>query len=146
MVVGLADFERLEPPNRSAQTRLVRHVFDRKLASLFVAVYDGKLVGYALYFNTYSSFLARPGLYLGDIFVLEEYRGTGIGRSLFMRCVREGQEKGCGRMEWRVLEWNKNAADFYEKLGAARLGEFTYRLDPQNISVHAPNNQRGTFR
>ena len=102
----------------------------------FVAVdgISGKLVGYALYFYTYSSFLARKTLYLEDIFVLESHRGKGIGRDLFVRCVNEAKKNDCGRMEWAVLTWNKNAIEFYEKLGAKRMDEwYTYRLTKDSI-------------
>jgi len=91
-------------------------------------------VGYALYFYTYSSFVAKPSLYLEDLFVLEEYRKGGVGFALFRRCVREAISKGCGRMEWAVLAWNEKAIKFYEKLGAKRLSDwYVYRLDERAL-------------
>ncbi len=134
LVIALARFERLEPPDLEAKSRLVRDIFDRELANVFVARIGKKLVGYALYFYTYSSFLARPTLYLEDIFVREESRRGGVGKALFMRCVKEANRQGCGRMEWAVLTWNCKAMRFYEALGAKRLeGQHVYRLDGESL-------------
>jgi len=135
LIDALADFESLKAPDKEARRRIVRDVFHRKLATLFVALYEGKPVGYAVYFFTYSTFLARPTLYLEDIFVLEEYRRKGVGRALFMRCVREAVRYECGRMEWAVLTWNRNAMNFYESLGAARLEDWCiYRLTSDRLA------------
>lgn len=128
--MGLANFEHLEPPDTRAKRRIVQDIYSKKLVQLFLAHYGKEPVGYALYFYTYSSFLARPTFYLEDIFVLEEYRHKGIGRQLFLRCVEEAGRRGCGRIEFSVLTWNKNAINFYEKLGARRLDEwYYYRID-----------------
>lgn len=138
LLVALANFEHLDPPDEASRKRIIRDIFStRKLLNIFVAAdwRSKKLVGYALYFYTYSSFLARPTLYLEDIFVLEEHRGRGIGGGLFTRCVEEAKKNDCGRMEWAVLTWNKNAIDFYEKLGAKRLDQwYTYRLTKEAMS------------
>lgn len=100
-----------------------------------MAVEGKKLVGYALYFYSYSSFLARPTLYIEDIFVLEKFRHSGIGLALLKKCAELAARRGCGRMEWSVLTWNKGAIDFYEKLGARRLEEWqTFRLDAKGIA------------
>ena len=134
LVIALAKFERLEPPDIEARGRLVKDIFDRKLANVFVARVERRLVGYALYFYTYSSFLARPTLYLEDIFVREDSRRRGVGEALFMRCVKEANRQGCGRMEWAVLTWNSKAMSFYEGLGAKRLeGQYIYRLDGESL-------------
>jgi len=136
LLVALANFEHLEPPDSASRKRILRDIFSAKIVKLFVAVDNDskKLVGYALYFFTYSSFLARPTLYLEDIFVLEDYRHQGIGRDLFLRCVREARRNTCGRMEWAVLTWNEKAIQFYEKLGAKRLDEwYYYRLTDEKI-------------
>ena len=93
-----------------------------------------KLVGYALYFLSYSSFLAKPTLYIEDIFVVEERRGSGIGVGLFRRCAKAAVGEKCGRMEWAVLKWNKKAVRFYEGLGARRLVDWdVFRLDESGI-------------
>jgi len=136
LLVALADFEHLDPPDSLAKRRIIHDIFSKKSLNLFVAVdkSSSKLVGYALYFYTYSSFLARPTLYLEDIFVLEEHRRHGVGSDLFMKCVAEAKRNHCGRMEWAVLTWNQRAIDFYEKLGAKRLKEwYTYRLTRGNL-------------
>jgi GNAT superfamily N-acetyltransferase len=134
LIVGLARFERLKPPDANARARLSRDIFDRKLINVFVAVDGEKLVGYALYFYTYSSFVARPTLYLEDIFVSKESRQGGVGKALFMKCVREAVRLGCGRMEWQVLTWNRKAIEFYEKLGAERLDEYRqFRLNQKGL-------------
>jgi GNAT superfamily N-acetyltransferase len=134
LVLALAKFEKLDPPSKAGQRRLADDVFRRKRINLFVAAEGDRLVGYALYFYTYSSFVARPSLYLEDLFVLEEYRGRGVGFSLLRRCVDEAIAKGCGRMEWAVLTWNKKAIKFYEGLGAKRLSDwYVYRLDEASL-------------
>jgi GNAT superfamily N-acetyltransferase len=130
LVLELAKFERLEPPSAAGRKRLVDDVFTKKKINLFMASERGKLVGYALYFFSYSSFEAKPTLYLEDLYVLEEYRKRGVGFALFRRCVDEAVSQGCGRMEWAVLTWNEKALKFYEKLGARRLSDwYVYRLD-----------------
>ncbi|MGP8124785.1 MAG: N-acetyltransferase family protein [Nitrososphaerales archaeon] len=129
LLLALAEFEHLEPPSVDGQRRIISDIFEKKRLSLFVALDRGKLVGYALYFYTYSSFLARPTLYLEDLFVLEEHRNKGLGFALLLRCIDEAVKQDCGRMEWAVLGWNKKAIGFYEKLGAKRLtGWHFYRL------------------
>jgi len=130
LIVGLAKFEKLRPPDAKSKSRLVRDIFDKKLINVFVAKEGKTLLGYALYFFTYSSFLARPTLYLEDIFVRAENRHEGVGKALFMRCVEEAVRKGCGRIEWQVLTWNKKAIGFYRKLGAEKLDEYRqFRLN-----------------
>jgi len=122
---------------------LAEDVFEKKRINMFVAEEGEKLVGYALHFFTYSSFLARPTLYLEDLFVLEEYRAKGVGFGLFKRCVDEAISKGCGRMEWAVLTWNKKALDFYEQIGARRLSDwYFYRLDQEGLGRVPKSPQR----
>jgi GNAT superfamily N-acetyltransferase len=134
LVLALAKFEHLDPPSADGRRRLVEDVFVKKRINLFVASEGKKLLGYALYFYTYSSFLAKPSLYLEDLFVREEERKRGVGLALFKRCAREAVSKGCGRMEWAVLTWNEKALRFYENLGAKRQAEwYTYRLDEEGL-------------
>jgi GNAT superfamily N-acetyltransferase len=98
--------------------------FDAYLAEL-----DERDVGYAFVFETYSSFLALPTLYLEDLFVLPEYRKKKVGYALFTAMVKEAHRRGCGRMEWAVLDWNKLAIDFYDRFGATHMKEWQpYRL------------------
>jgi GNAT superfamily N-acetyltransferase len=134
LVLALAEFEKLDPPSQAGRRRLVEDVFRKKRIRLFVAADGKRLVGYALYFFTYSSFVAKPSLYLEDLFVLEGYRKRGVGFDLFRRCVQEAVSKGCGRMEWAVLTWNEKAIGFYERLGAKRLSDwYVYRLDERAL-------------
>jgi len=122
LIDGLADYESLPRPAAEARERLARDAtaepprFRTLLAEL-----DGDVVGYAIYFFTYSTFLARPSLYLEDIFVLPDHRGRGAGRALFRACAAEAVRQQCGRMEWAVLAWNQPSIDFYLRSGAEML-------------------------
>jgi GNAT superfamily N-acetyltransferase len=134
LVGALANFEHLRPPSEAGKKRMTSDIFEKKRIHLTVAAEGKNILGYALYFYTYSSFLAKPSLYLEDLFVLEEYRRRGIGFDLFRWCVNEAVRQGCGRMEWAVLTWNSKAIGFYEKLGARRLDEwYVYRLDEDSL-------------
>jgi GNAT superfamily N-acetyltransferase len=134
LVLALAKFENLRPPSAAGRRRLLDDVFGKNRLKLLVAADGRNLVGYALYFYTYSSFLAKPTLYLEDLFVLGEHRGRGVGFALFRRCIDEAVSEGCGRMEWAVLDWNEKAQRFYENLGARKLSEwYTYRLDGASL-------------
>lgn len=125
LILGLAEYEKLDPPDEAAQQRLVRDIFgETPRLEAWLAFVDGAAAGYALVLETYSSFLALPTLYLEDIFVKPEFRGCGAGKALFLRMVEEAERRGCGRMEWVVLDWNQPALDFYERFGAQRLNEW----------------------
>jgi GNAT superfamily N-acetyltransferase len=139
LVDALADYEKLERPAPDARERLLRDGFgDRSAFRPYLAELHGEPVGYAITFLTYSSFLARPTLYLEDIFVLPEARSRGVGKALFRLAAAEAVERGCGRMEWAVLDWNQLAIDFYERMGARRMAEwYTYRLAGEQIGAVA---------
>lgn len=130
LIDALANFEKLPKPDTAARKRLLEDAFGaRKRIDIFLAETDRKLVGYAVVFETYSTFLALPSLFLEDLFVLSEYRGRQIGYHLFVYCVNEALRRGCERMEWAVLDWNRQAIDFYERAGAHQLREWlSYRL------------------
>jgi GNAT superfamily N-acetyltransferase len=118
-------------------------MFERKRVHVFVAASGNELLGYAFYFYTYSSFLARPTLYLEDIFVSEKSRRNGIGEALFMSCVREAVRQGCGRMEWQVLTWNRTAIRFYRKLRAKRTDDWhSFRLDRETMQRLSERRQK----
>lgn len=136
LVDALADYEKLARPTQEARERLARDGFgDAPLFHPYLAELDGVAVGYAIVFYTYSSFLALPTLFLEDLFVLEEARGRGAGNALFRFVAGEAVRRGCGRMEWVVLDWNQPAIDFYERMGARRLTEwYTYRLAGEEIA------------
>jgi GNAT superfamily N-acetyltransferase len=131
LVVALADFEKLPPPDEAAQARLVEDAFgSRPRFEIYLAEVGGQVVGYAFVFETYSTFRALPSLYLEDLFVLPEFRGQRVGYTLFTHCAREAVRRGCGRFEWAVLDWNTHAIQFYERLGAKHLAAWqVYRLD-----------------
>jgi len=127
-IQGLAEFEKLSHEVEATVEKLRGTLFPadgRPAAECVLAFDQGEPAGFALYFTTYSTFLARPGLYLEDIFVVPERRGRGIGRSLMLHLARVANERGCGRMEWAVLDWNESAIRFYEALGSRRLGDWT---------------------
>lgn len=131
LVVALADFERLPPPDEDAQGRLITDAFGpHPRFEIFLADVERQVVGYAFVFETYSTFLALPTLYLEDLFVLPEFRGQKVGYALFAYCAEEAVRSGCGRLDWTVLEWNTHAIQFYKRLGAKHLSDWhLYRLD-----------------
>jgi GNAT superfamily N-acetyltransferase len=127
LVRALARYEKLQPIGPAAARRLVRDAGRR--FRVLLAEADGRAVGYAIYFFTYSTFLARPSLFLEDLFVLPDYRRLGLGGRFFAELRREARRERCGRMEWAVLDWNTPAQRFYRKLGAKPLDEWiSYRL------------------
>ncbi len=130
LVDALAAYEKLEPPDSVAKSRLIADMFSpRPRLDAFLAEYERKAVGYAFVFETYSSFLALPTLYLEDLFVMPEYRTKKVGSSLFRAMVAEAHRRGCGRMEWAVLDWNQLAIDFYKRFGARHMKDWhPYRL------------------
>lgn len=142
LVDALADYESLPRPDAAARERLLAHALGpQPCVSVLMAERQGRPVGYALYFFTYSSFLARPTLYLEDIFVLPEHRRAGVGRALMGALASEALARDCGRMEWQVLDWNEPAMRFYQRLGGAQLREWLpYRLERAQLEAlgHAP--------
>ena len=130
LITELAEFEKLNPPDRSANKRLIKEAFSKNPSfRILLAETKKEVIGYAFYFFTYSSFLARKTLYLEDIFISDKYRNKGVGKLIFKRLIRLAEKSDCGRMEWVVLDWNINAIKFYDKLGAEELEEWkTYRL------------------
>lgn len=136
LIDGLADYEKLPRPDAEARTRLASDaIAEPARFHVLLAEVDGVVVGYAFYFFTYSTFLARPSLYLEDIFVLPQARGLGAGVALFRACAQAAAQLGCGRMEWQVLSWNEPSIQFYERLGARHLeGWLPFRLDGQALA------------
>ena len=119
LIRGLAEYERLLPECQATPAQLRRHGFGpRPYFQTLICRRDGRAVGFALYFFTYSTFLGRPTVYLEDLFVMPEERGRGAGRALLGALGRIAVQKGCGRLEWTVLDWNTPAIRFYKKLGA----------------------------
>jgi GNAT superfamily N-acetyltransferase len=137
LVDALADYEKLPRPDTAARARLREDGFGAapRFETLIAEVGDPpEAVGYALYFETYSSFLARPTLWLEDLFVMPAARRGGHGVALFRALARVARARGCARMEWSVLKWNRLAIDFYDHLGAAPLTEWQpYRLEGEAL-------------
>ncbi|CAN5783780.1 GNAT family N-acetyltransferase [soil metagenome] len=135
LVDALAEYERMPGPTPEAKQRLVRDGFGpQPRFQVFLAEQDGRAVGMAMTYETYSSHLALPTLYLEDLFVLPEARRLGVGGALFGFLAGEAVRRGCGRMEWQVLDWNQLAIDFYEKLGARHMREwYMYRLTAEQL-------------
>jgi GNAT superfamily N-acetyltransferase len=131
LVRRLAAFERLRPPGPQTARRYRRDGFGRRARfRILVAEQGGAMVAYAFYFFTYSTFEARPTLYLEDLFVVPEARGGGVGEALMRRLGRIAARAGCARMEWCVLDWNVGAHRFYRRLGARHRREWQFwRLD-----------------
>jgi GNAT superfamily N-acetyltransferase len=130
LIEGLAEYEHLDPPDEAARARLFTDAFSHPPRyEAFLAIADGVAAGYVTFYCTYSTFLARPSLYLEDIFVRDEFRHRGIGSELFSFCRKIARERGCGRMDWQVLTWNEPAIRFYEMNGGKRLDWYSYRIE-----------------
>lgn len=135
LIDALADYEELPRPSADARVRLIEDGFGvRPRFRAYLAEIRGEPVAYAITFEAYSSFLARPTLFLEDLFVKPAARSKGVGRAMLRFFAREAVKRDCGRMEWMVLDWNELAIDFYERLGATRLEDwYTYRLTRQQL-------------
>jgi GNAT superfamily N-acetyltransferase len=119
LIQALAAYEKLAHEVTGTPENLQQHLFgDRPYAEAILAKHGERSVGFALFFHNYSTFLMRPGIYLEDLFVLPEYRGQGIGKRLLQYLGQLAVERGCGRLEWTVLDWNAPAIAFYERMGA----------------------------
>ena len=126
---ALADYEGMLDEVVADEETLRQELFLRRRAEVLFAVVEGREVGFALFFHNFSTFLGRAGLYLEDLFVRPEYRGKGYGKAILGQLARIALERGCGRMEWWCLDWNRPSIDFYRALGARPMDEWTvYRL------------------
>jgi GNAT superfamily N-acetyltransferase len=135
LIRQLARYEKLEQDVTMTEELLAAGLFGpRPYAEAVLAETDGQAIGFALFFHNFSTFLARPGIYLEDLFVVPEQRGRGIGRALLTHLAKLAVERGCGRLEWAVLNWNRDAIGFYESLGARPNSEWTvYRLTGESL-------------
>ncbi len=136
LIRALATYERAPNDVTATENGLVEVLFDEKpSAEVLLAFENETAVGFAVFFHNFSTWLGRPGLYLEDLFVRPEHRGKGCGRALLIYLAKIARERGCGRMEWAVLDWNKPAIEFYRKLGAKPLDEWTvFRLTRDGIA------------
>ena len=133
-ISGLAEYENMTDDMIADEELLREWIFERKKAEVIFALEDGVEVGFALFFHNFSTFLGRAGIYLEDLFVKPEYRGRGHGKALICELARITVERGCGRLEWSCLDWNKPSIDFYLSLGATPMEEWTtYRLTGETL-------------
>ena len=130
LIRGLAEYERLADKLDLEEDRLRAHLFgSRPVAEVLLAEEAGDVVGFALFFPIFSTFLCKPGIYLEDLFVVPEHRGKGHGKALLIALAKMAVERGCGHLEWTVLKWNQPAIDFYLSLGAFPMDQWcNYRL------------------
>ena len=125
LIQGLAEYEKLAHMCVGTEGQLHAALFGaRPAAEAMIAEHGGRAVGFSLFFTTFSTFLCKPGLYLEDVFVEPGHRGRGIGKALLKRLAQLAAERDCGRLEWRVLDWNAPSIRFYESLGASLLKEW----------------------
>jgi len=146
LVQALAEYENLSHTVTGSAAQLAQHLFSpHPAAGALLVEVDVQPVAFALFFHNYSTFLTLPGLYLEDIFVLPEYRRQGIGKALFSEVAKIAHARGCGRLEWSVLDWNGSAIGFYESLGARVLPDWRIcrvtgaELDALANSARAPS-------
>lgn len=128
-IKDLAEYEKMLDEVIATEDVLKEWLFDKKKAEIIFAVADGTEVGFALFFHNFSTFLGRAGIYLEDLYVKPEYRGYGYGKSILKKLAQIAIERGCGRLEWWCLDWNKPGIDFYLSLGADQMSDWTvYRI------------------
>jgi GNAT superfamily N-acetyltransferase len=159
LIRALAEYERLSQEVVFDEGRLREHLFGpRPLAEALLAEAAGEVIGFALFFHNYSTFAGKPGIYLEDLFVEPQHRGRGHGKALLRTVARLALERGCGRLEWSVLNWNEPAIRFYRSLGARPVNEWTvYHLkgdvldaagravQTRNETVHSANSRKVWF-
>jgi GNAT superfamily N-acetyltransferase len=131
----LAEYERLTHEVVATEDLLRETLFGKhRTAEVAIGYIETEAVGFVLFFHNYSTFLGKPGLYIEDLFVDEDHRRRGYGRALLLHVARLAKERGCGRLEWAVLDWNQPAIDFYKKLGASPMSEWTvFRVTAKNL-------------
>ena len=131
----LADYEHMLDEVVADAATLEHWLFDEKKAEVIFAVDDGEKVGFALFFHNFSTFLGRAGIYLEDLYVKPEYRGKGFGKALLTELARIAVSRGCGRLEWWCLDWNKPGIDFYRSMGAVPMDDWTvYRISGDTLA------------
>ena len=133
---GIAEYEKLSHEVTATEADIRESLFGKRpAAECVLAFWDGKPGGFAVFFHNFSTFLGKAGLYLEDLFVKPEFRGKGIGKALLFHLAGIARERECGRFEWAVLDWNTPAIEFYKKLGAKPMDEWTiFRLDKKGIA------------
>lgn len=133
----MAEYEKMTDVCHATVENIGRTVFDEGAADVEFAVLDGQEVGFVLYYPNYSTFEAKPGIHLEELFVLKEHRGKGIGKALLHHVAQEAVRRGCGRLEWWCLDWNTPSRRFYEKQGAKAQEEWViYRMDGEQLASY----------
>ncbi len=134
IIRALARYEHLEDQVIATEGLLREWLFEKEKAEVLLAEAEGKIVGSALFFHSFSTFLGRAGIYLEDLFVYPEYRGRGYGRALLKKLAAVTLERDCGRLEWACLDWNEPSIAFYKSMGAAPMEDWTtYRLTGETL-------------
>jgi GNAT superfamily N-acetyltransferase len=143
LILGLAAYEQLSDRVTGNADLLRSHLFgDRVYAEAIVAELKMQTIGFALFFPTYSTFLTQPGIHLEDVFVQPEYRRQGVGKALMTAVAKIAHDRGCGRLEWSVLDWNQDAIEFYQSLGASVLPDWkTCRMSAETLAEIAMKPQ-----
>jgi GNAT superfamily N-acetyltransferase len=142
LIRALATYERAPNEVTATEQGLTEVLFGQKPAAEVLLAFENETaVGFAVFFHNFSTWLGQPGLYLEDLFVGPEHRGKGYGRALLIHLAKIARDRGCGRMEWAVLDWNEPAIEFYRKLGAKPLDEWTvFRLTRDGIAKLADSS------
>lgn len=134
-IKDLAAYEKMINEVVADEKTLEESIFDKQKAEVIFAVVDDEEIGFALFFHNFSTFLGRAGIYLEDLFVKPEYRGKGYGKAILKKLAAIAVERGCGRLEWWCLDWNKPGIDFYLSLGAEPMDDWTvYRITGDTLS------------
>ena len=142
LIRELAEFERLLHEVQATEEQLREQLFGaRPGAEVVIARMGDEVAGFALFFHNFSTFLAKPGLYLEDLYVRQKFRGQGCGEALLRYLARTALERGCGRLEWSVLDWNVRAIDFYKSLGAVQMDQWTVHRVTGDALVKLANDQ-----
>lgn len=138
LIKELARYEKMEDEVVATEEILEEWLFEKKKAEVIFPMVDGEVVGYALFFHNFSTFLGRAGIYLEDLFIRPEYRGNGYGKATIGKLASIAAERGCGRLEWSCLDWNQPSIDFYLSLGAEPMKGWTvYRLTGETLEAAA---------
>ena len=131
---SLAEYEKMSDEVSATPELLKEWIFEKKKAEVIFPVVDGKEIGFALFFHNFSTFLGKAGIYLEDLYILPEYRHKGYGKRVLKKLASIATERGCGRLEWCCLDWNKPSIDFYLSLGAEPMSDWTtYRITGETL-------------
>ena len=142
-ILELARYEKLEQEVIATPEILEEWLFDKQKAEVIFAMLGEKGIGFALFFHNFSTFLGRAGIYLEDLYVKPEFRGRGFGRAFLARLAATAVERGCGRLEWWCLDWNRPSIEFYLSLGAVPMSDWTvYRICGNTLSELAKTDRQ----